>query len=209
MRLTLFALETLSLLYGLLDVRGMGNVALLVLLSISLTDVIIRAFSIGMVGGQLTQAHEGVLSGLRDAIAEAEWPDDRTGVKGLVDWHEQQDGEEGEVSSAMNKRDSCGKDNETFKKDDHDTLTAGDKRGRRVASAKAGGDRKQQADSHGGRERQPDETFTALHRLVTHIEARPADLHVFGMGRLSQCLVLQLGGVVLTYLVIVVQLNPK
>ena len=56
MRLTLFALETLSLLYGLLDVRGTGDVALLVLLSISEADVIIRAFAIGMVGGQLTQA---------------------------------------------------------------------------------------------------------------------------------------------------------
>ncbi|KAK8377829.1 hypothetical protein O3P69_014049 [Scylla paramamosain] len=209
MRLTLFALETLSLLYGLLDVRGTGDVALLVLLSISETDVVIRAFAIGMVGEQMMQAYEGVLSGLLDAIGGAAWPDDKTGVKDLGDWHEQQGQGGGEVSSAMNKRDPCGKDNNAFKKDDHDTLTAGDEHGQCDASAQAGGDGKQQADSRAGRERQPDETFTALHRLVAHIEARPADLHVLGMGRLSQSLVLQLGGVVLTYLVMVVQLNPK
>ena len=56
MRLTLFALETLSLLYGLMDVRGTSDVALLVLLSASEADVVCRALAIGGVGGQLTQA---------------------------------------------------------------------------------------------------------------------------------------------------------
>ena len=127
--------------------------------------------------------YEGVLSGLRDAIARAKWPDDRTGVKGLGDWHQQQDCGDSEVGSVMNKKNLCGKDNNAFKADDHDSLTAGDERGRCDASTQAGGDGKQQTDSRGGRKRRPDETFTALHTLVTHIEARPADLHVFGMGR--------------------------
>lgn len=56
MRLILFALEMLSLQYGLMDVRGTNDTAVLVLLAASEADVVLRALTVGALGGPIMQA---------------------------------------------------------------------------------------------------------------------------------------------------------
>ena len=86
----------------------------------------------------------------------------------------------------MNTKDLCGKNSfDAHKKGDHDNSISGmgDEHGQCDAYVQADGGGEEQVDSSLGEEGEPDETFTALHRLVAHMESRPADLHVFGMGR--------------------------
>lgn len=131
--------------------------------------------------------YDGVLAGLRDAIGVAVWPDDdRSGGECLSDSRKQQGAEVGELGSATNKDNLC--ENTTcdaYKGRDHGdkSYVQVDESGQCDASVQADVCRKEQVGSSGGGEEQPDVTFAALHRLVAHMEARPADLHVFGMGR--------------------------
>ncbi|XP_071539172.1 uncharacterized protein [Panulirus ornatus] len=67
-RLTLFVAQMMSLLYGLIQLRGPGCLGMGVALLAPLIHVLLRSYVVSVFGDNLQLAHENVLSGLREAL---------------------------------------------------------------------------------------------------------------------------------------------